>query len=665
MQGNRENSKGSHNEESVSSTLGKEQTGQGKSNIIENIKVDKNKKIIYLYDVAITEDELEELLKSKRKEQKNETCNYKKVCYNYEMNGKNVEHNNVVEEKGTLCNSNVDSKCSWIDDNHKVISLMRCQKYIIENRINKDIDIPHNNTINALFMDYYHLVMAYTYFKQNKHEDKSIFEVYFRKCPFNGQFAILAGVYEVIKYINCFRFTKAQLDFIRKKMSSYNDIDSFVQYLEKISGNDLCIYGMEEGSVVFPNEPLMVIEGPLLICQILESVILNLMNYPTLISTNSIMYKFSINNKTLAEFGCRRAQGPDGALSGSKYSFCGCDFTSNVYASYLYDIPILGTMSHSFISSFHNTEKLISNLLDNHDFVSIINKNKNIVHKLYDCKYTNESELIAFSAFAQINPKNFICLIDTYDTLKSGIYNFLIVALSLYEINYKPIGIRIDSGDLRSLTNECKNIFNDISQKLNVPFNQLKICVSNDINEKIINYLNEEQNHIDIFAIGTNLITCQSQPSLGLVYKLVQINNAPCFKMTNENKKSNLPYQKNVYRIYTDQQFATLDYIQLYNEQPPILNQQTISINIHDEWKQTIIIPKKIEQKLCLIWKYGKSLITFKNIYDLKKYTQSEINNFKNEHFKTVSPVPYPVLFSDTYHKVYKDLLIKNSHINQ
>lgn len=135
--------------------------------------------------------------------------------------------------------------------------------------------------------------------------------------------------------------------------------------------------------------------------------------------------------------------------------------------------------------------------------------------------------------------------------------------------------------------------------------------------------------------------------------------------MTNENKKSNLPYQKNVYRIYTDQQFATLDYIQLYNEQPPILNQQTISINIHDEWKQTIIIPKKIEQKLCLIWKYGKSLITFKNIYDLKKYTQSEINNFKNEHFKTVSPVPYPVLFSDTYHKVYKDLLIKNSHINQ
>ncbi|SBT79635.1 nicotinate phosphoribosyltransferase, putative [Plasmodium malariae] len=393
--------------------------------------------------------------------------------------------------------------------------------------------------------------MAYTFCRQNKHEKKSTFEIYFRKCPFNGEFAILGGVYDVIKHINSFRFAKVQLEFVKKKMCHYEDIDKFINYLQNLSGRDVVIYCMEEGSIVFANEPIMVVEGPMLICQILESAILNLLNYPTLIATSSMKYKISINYKTLAEFGCRRAQGPDGALSGTRYSAVGCDFTSNVYASFLYDIPIIGTMSHSFISSFQNGEELYSKYLDNHDFLSIINKNKEIVHKLYNCEFAKESELISFIAFAQINPKIFICLIDTYDSLKSGIFNFLIVALSLHEINYKPIGIRIDSGDLRYLTNECKKIFIDISQKLNVPFQDLKICISNDINEKVIKHLNEEDHHIDIFAIGTNLITCQSQPSLGLVYKLVQINNHPCFKMTNENNKSNLPYRKNFASPYS------------------------------------------------------------------------------------------------------------------
>ncbi|CRH00846.1 nicotinate phosphoribosyltransferase, putative [Plasmodium relictum] len=548
-------------------------------------------------------------------------------------------------------------------DNNKMISLVSCLNYLIENRINKEIDIPQSNTINALFMDFYHIIMAYTYYRQNKHKIKATFEIYFRKCPFEGKFAILAGIYEVIKYINFFRFTKAQLEFIKKKMCNYKDVDLFINYLSDVSGKDVSICCMEEGSIIFANEPIMIVEGDLLTCQLLESAIINLLNYPILIATNSLKHKISINYKTLAEFGCRRAQGPDGALSGSKYSIFGCDFTSNVYASYLYDIPLLGTMSHSFILAFQNDEVLNSKYLGNHDFLSIVNKNKEIIHKLYNCEYTKENELTAFVAFAQVNPNNFICLIDTYDSLRSGIFNFLIVALSLHEIKYKPIGIRIDSGDLRYLSNECKKIFIDISKKLNVPFYDLKICVSNDINEKFIKFLNEQEHHIDIFAIGTNLITCQSQPSLGLIYKLVEINNEPCFKMTNENKKSNLPYKKNVYRLYTKDNFASVDYVQLFDEKPPIENEKLFCINVLDESKQCFIIPSKVEKKLLLCWDYGKLLIKFKTLQELKKYTLNELTKFRNEHFRSTLPVPYKVSFSLNYHKLYKNLLIKNSFI--
>ncbi|SBS85145.1 nicotinate phosphoribosyltransferase, putative [Plasmodium ovale] len=631
-----------------------EEVGDINTNLLDSVRIDKTKKSMYISDVCITENDLRQLLILKKKG----TCEGRDSNPCTEITPKccaREEANLSLQLKGEQVGG-----CSGGRVNeHKMISQISCLKYLISNRINKELDIPSSNSINALFMDFYHLVMAYTFFRHKKHENKCTFEIYFRKCPFNGQFAILGGVYEVIKYVNCFRFTKAQLEFIKKKMSHYQDIDMFVSYLEGLSGKDVSIYSMQEGSVVFANEPIMMIEGPLLICQILESALLNLVNYPTLIGTNSMLYKISINYKTLAEFGCRRAQGPDGALSGSRYSAVGCDFTSNVYASFLYDIPILGTMSHSFILSFKNNETLPNIYIDNYDFLSIVKKNKEMVSKLYNCKLVNESELIAFIAFAQINPNIFICLIDTYDSLKSGILNFLIVALSLHEIGYKPIGIRIDSGDLRYLTNECKKIFNNISVKLNVPFYNLKICVSNDINEDVIKYLHEEEHHIDIFAIGTNLVTCQSQPSLGVVYKLVQNDNYPCFKITNENKKSNLPYKKKVYRLYTDDNLAALDYVQHFDEQPPNENKQLVSVNIFDGYKELVIVPKKVEQKLILIWDYGKLLINLKTVSELKQYTIDELKKFKKTHFSTSHPIPYNVLFSSTYHGLYKNLLEK------
>lgn len=636
------------------------------SNLIDNVRIDKNSNSLYVYDIPITESDLRQLLMLKK--EKGEADVTSGSCMNspvkfcpMEMQKKKMEVSKV-ESHGTCSNVlNYEQGSSCPAEKLKMVSLVKCTKFIIENRINKDIDIPHSNTVNALFMDYYHLVMAYTFFRQKKHEQESTFEIYFRKCPFNGKFAILGGVYEAIKYINSFRFTDAQLEFVRKKMSHYQDIDLFINYLKGLSGRDVSLYCIEEGSIVFPHEPLMVIQGPLLICQILESALLNMINYPTLIATNSMLYKISINHKPLAEFGCRRAQGPDGALSGTRYSAVGCDFTSNVYASFLYDIPIIGTMSHSFISSYQHGETLHSKYLDNHNFLSIVHKNKEIIHKLYNCEFAKDSELTAFVSFAQINPKIFICLIDTYDSLKSGIYNFLIVALSLHEINYKPIGIRIDSGDLSYLTKECKKIFIDVSEKLNVPFRDLKICISNDLNEQVIKELHAQEHHVDIFAIGTNLITCQSQPSLGLVYKLVEINNHPCFKLTNENKKANFPYRKMVYRLYADDNLAACDVIQHFDEVPPPENQQIVCANVLDGNKQFSITPKKVEQKLRLIWDHGKLLTQLKTVTELKQYTHSEIARFKKEHFATSSPLPYDVLFSTNYQKMYEKLLSNNS----
>ncbi|SCN61296.1 nicotinate phosphoribosyltransferase, putative [Plasmodium chabaudi chabaudi] len=631
--------------------------------LINNITVAPNNKSIYVNDVHITEDDLKELLFLKKKKQMSQdSCNniHNGAISKKPMDGHENAINTVqmIDKSVDKMSLKGDSASSGVPiEEHKIISSMKCTNYLIENRINKSLDMPHSNSMNALFMDYYHLVMAYTFFRQKKHENISVFELFFRKCPFKGEFAVLGGVHEVIKYINCFRFTQRQLEYIRKKMSHYEYIDEFVDYLKGVNGSRLSIHCMEEGSIVFANEPLITLEGPLLICQILESAILNLINYPTLIATNSMMHKISINQKTLAEFGCRRAQGPDGALSGSRYAYAGADFTSNVYASFLYDIPILGTMSHSFILSFKGDQSVPNKYLDNHDFLSIVNKNKEIVHKLYDCKNANESELLAFVAFAQINPKMFISLIDTYSTLESGIFNFLIVALSLHEINYKPIGIRIDSGDLKQLSNECKKIFIDISSKLNVPFNELKICISNDINEKVIQTFNQDKHHIDMFAIGTNLITCQSQPSLGLVFKLVQINNQPCFKITNEHIKSNYPYKKMLYRLYTEDDYVSVDYIQQCNAPQPLQNKEITCIDMLNQCKKIVITPKQIENKLLHVWDNGKLLITFKTIHEIKQYTLNEIKKLKKDHFSTYDPIRYHLLFSESYYELYKKLI--------
>jgi nicotinate phosphoribosyltransferase len=283
-----------------------------------------------------------------------------------------------------------------------------------------------------------------------------------------------------------------------------------------MSLKDLKVYAILDGSVVFPKEPLLRVEGPIAIAQLIETTLLNLVNYPSLITTNACRMKLAAGEgKQLIEFGLRRAQGPDGAISGSKYAYIGgFEGTSNVLAGKLFSLPVSGTHAHSFVMSYSSLDELPSSEL----------KEKTLEKRMkFGFSSTNEGELAAFISFAFAFPNKFLALIDTYDIISSGTKNFLCVAWALLEMGYKPIGVRIDSGDLsyfsKAVRDELKHA-ETMDEGLKDTFSKMKILASSDINEDVLISLSREGHEVDIFGIGTHLITCQKQPALGHKHSL-------------------------------------------------------------------------------------------------------------------------------------------------
>lgn len=286
--------------------------------------------------------------------------------------------------------------------------------------------------------------------------------------------------------------------------------------------------------MVFPRIPLLRVEGPVLKTQLLETTLLTLVNYASLVATNAARFRAATApGKELLEFGLRRAQGPDGGLSASRYCYLGgFDGTSNVLAGKLYGIPIKGTHAHAYVNSYESMKDL--NQRDLVDSVSgesrpfadlclkYLNESAPILNIIAD--ETNKGELAAFVSYAIAFPTNFLALVDTYDVLKSGLPNFLAVARALHECNYTALGLRLDSGDLAYLSVEVRARFKLMADLFKIPyFAKFTIVASNDINEETLVSL-EKQNHaIDSFGIGTHLVTCQKQPALGCVYKLVEV----------------------------------------------------------------------------------------------------------------------------------------------
>lgn len=361
----------------------------------------------------------------------------------------------------------------------------------------------------TLIMDYYQLTMAYSYYKSGKKEEIAYFDMFYRKNPDSGGYVISAGLDEVINYVKNFSFNDSDIEVLRKK----GDFDEeFLTYLKnlKFSGD---IFAVEDGTVVFPNEPLITVRANIIEAQLLETSILLHKNFANLIATKTARIKKTAGDCEIIEFGTRRAHEKDAAVKGAKYAYIGGALgSSSVQAEKEFGIPSFGTMAHSYIESF-------------------------------------DSEYEAFLTYAQTFPDNCIFLIDTYDTLNSGIENAIKVAQDyLIPRGHRLKGVRLDSGDLGYLSKVAR-------EKLDqAEMNDCKILASNALDENKIEFLNNTDAKIDIYGVGENLITAKSDPVIGGVYKLVAIekNNQiiPKIKLSENMGKIINPGHKKLYRFY-------------------------------------------------------------------------------------------------------------------
>ncbi|XP_076638745.1 nicotinate phosphoribosyltransferase isoform X3 [Colletes latitarsis] len=532
-----------------------------------------------------------------------------------------------------------------------------------------------NCVVQPLLTDLYQITMAYAYWKSGKMNDRAVFDLYFRKNPFQGEFTIFAGLEECIKFLEKFRYSSSDIKYLKSTMPLSVD-QRFFEYLKDLTPKDVTIYAIEEGSVVFPRIPLLRVEGPLIMVQLLETTLLTLVNYASLMATNAARYRMVAGkNITLLEFGLRRAQGPDGGLSASKYSYIGgFDGTSNVLAGKLYNIPVSGTHAHAYITSFTGFDDLQEKTLAHketgevYDLLELAYKHRDSIAADVGTLVSEASsgELAALISYAIAFPQRFVALVDTYDVKRSGLLNFCAVALALNDLGYKSIGIRIDSGDLAYLSNAARDIFEIIAAKYNIPwFAKLMICASNDINEETILSLNEQSHKIDCFGIGTHLVTCQRQPALGCVFKMVEINGQPRIKLSQEVGKVTIPGKKDSFRLYGADGYALIDLLQKSTEEVPQVKQKVLCRHPFQESKRAYVIPTRVESLHKVYWKNGKLCQPLPTLHEIRNRVQESLKTLRNDHKRNFNPTPYKVAVSDDLYNFIHDLWLQNAPIGE
>ena len=486
---------------------------------------------------------------------------------------------------------------------------------------------PINSLVTPLLTDLYQLTMAYGYWKSKRHNEEAVFELFFRKNPFEGAFTIFCGLDEVVKFLAHFKFSKSDIEYLKSTPSLGRcDPDFFDDYLAKLDCSEVTVKSLPHGSIAFPRVPLLIVSGPLGITQLLETTLLNLINFPSLIATNAARMVVAARGQKedrmirgkvpkCVEFGLRRAQGPDGGISASKYCYVGgFDGTANVLAGKLCDLPIAGTHAHSFVQSYSSLDEVKGVTVKKEgsdeeiELLPLVLKYR----KRFGGKWlrTNDGELAAFIGYGSCFPHAFLCLVDTYSTIGSGVHNFVMAALALHECGYKPIGIRLDSGDLAELSMQCAQVFEEVADKFQLPlFRHLEIVASNNINEKTLQEYNKRGHGITMFGIGTNLVTCQSQPALGCVYKLVEINGKPRIKLSNEIVKVLIPGKKEAYRLYGEKKYPVLDVmIDLDGDEVP---QAGVTGNYRHPFSKeasTLVTPSRVEKLHYIVWAEDKGL---------------------------------------------------------
>ncbi|KAG6550176.1 hypothetical protein Mapa_008134 [Marchantia paleacea] len=505
----------------------------------------------------------------------------------------------------------------------------------------KPIPPPTNPLVTALLTDMYQITMAYAYWKAGKQNDLAVFDLLHRKNPFRGEYTVFAGLEECIRFAANFHFTDSDVAYLRTILPSRCE-DGFFSYLKGVDCSEVVINGIAEGSVCFPRVPLIRVEGPLLIVQLLETTFLTLVNYASLVATNA----------------ARHRRGPDGGVSGSKYCYLGgFNATSNIDAGQRFGIPVRGTHSHAFVSSFMSFDEITKRSLEYNnssnickDFVLLTMQYLNRMQKVQSLQQwfseTNHSELAAFISYALAFPTSFQALVDTYDVLKSGIPNFCAVALALHELGYKSVGIRLDSGDLSYFSVETRKFFKLIEKEFGVEgFGNMIITASNDINEDTLDALNKQGHEIDAFGIGTHLITCYQQPALGCVYKLVEINGQPRIKLSEDVAKVTIPCKKQCYRLYGKEGYALVDL--MVGEDEPA-GERILCRHPFSESKRAYVIPQRVEPLYKCYWSgtSGAPREPLPPLEELRRHCQEELAAQRTDHMRGLNPTPYKVSVS-------------------
>lgn len=460
----------------------------------------------------------------------------------------------------------------------------------------------------TLLTDLYEITMMQAYFKNNNKNKMAIFDVFYRKNPMDGGYAISAGLEQVIEYINNLHFTEDDINYLASLKIFEDD---FLDYLKnfKFTGD---IYAIPEGSVMFPREPMLKVIAPIMEAQFIETAILNILNHQSLIATKAARICYAAEGDGIMEFGLRRAQGPDAGIYGARAAVIGgCAGTSNVLTGQMFDVPVMGTHAHSWIMSF-------------------------------DDEYT------AFYTYAKLYPMACTLLVDTYDTLNSGVPNAIKVFKQMKNegIELKNYGIRLDSGDLAYLSKKARKMLDDAG------FKDATVTASNDLDEFLIASLKMQGAEITNWGVGTNLITSKDCPSFGGVYKLAAImedgeNFTPKIKLSDNSEKITNPGNKKIYRIYEkENNKIKADLICLENE-TFTENEDMHLFDPHEPWKKTVLKAGTFTLKELLVKVFDKGQCVYHSdsVMKLRDFAISEMETLWEETKRFENP-----------HQVYVDL---------
>lgn len=523
---------------------------------------------------------------------------------------------------------------------------------------------PHyNSLVTPLLTDMYQLTMTYAYFKQKQHNKKSVFNFFIRKPPFRGEFAVFSGLSDVLSYIHNFKFTQEQVTYIRTHVIPYAP-EEFYQYLLDMNTKEVVVDSLPEGKIAFPKVPFITISGPLAVVQLLETTILNICNFATLVATNAARHCMAVNYKaSLIEFGTRRAQGPDGALSAAKNAYIGGFVgTSNLQAGMMFDIPVMGTHAHSYVMSHVKKWDEISDkklVVDGkvlcEDFVAYVNMISNDMKKVQNID-TNQNELAAFTAYAITFPKNFLALIDTFDVINSGAINYCIVAVALNRHGIKAVGVRLDSGDLAYQSVKVKELVDKVADVFQIPeLKHISIIASSDISEDVLLAIQNQPNNISGYGVGTHLVTCKNQPALGGVYKLVNIEGVSTMKLSETVEKTTIPNHKKCFRLFDSKDIPVIDIMLRFDEPDPVPGEKILCRDPFNETKRTFVTPSKVETLHQCYYKDGQLQLTLPTIHQIRQNVMDNLKKVRDDHLRPLNPTPYKVSVSQTlYEETHK-----------